>query len=201
MAERGGSGLNEMPLSARIALFIMTVAGILYLGGSAGRAIIGNDLVEVNTLQFRNDLSFDAEKEIYNLLAQTSLMIVTSYFVALFSLVFFLYKTKINLKENPNALMAIILFGIFVPVELFTSYWDVKFFFTYVDLQFQLFIGADPGPIRDELRKLFVKRVSGIGGLSVIALFSYYSAIAAVVIRPIHEKRVPGEENNGKNKN
>jgi|YelNatPaOPRAMG01_1025707.scaffolds.fasta_scaffold01570_3 hypothetical protein len=201
MSEHAISNLDETPLSARIALFIMTVAGILYLGGSAGRAIIGNDLVEVNTLQFRNDLSFDAEKEIYNLLAQTSLMVVASYFVALFSLLFFLYKSKLDLKENPNALMAIILFAIFIPVELFTSYWDIKFFFTYVDLQFQLFIGADPGPIRDELRRLFVKRVSGIGGLSVIALLSYYSAIGAVIIRPIHGKRNPAEENNGKNKN
>ncbi|MGC8653984.1 MAG: hypothetical protein ACP5US_08360 [Candidatus Kryptoniota bacterium] len=201
MSEHSRLTLDEMPLGARIALFIMIIGGILYLGGSAGRAIIGNDLVEVNTLQFRNDLSFDAEKEIYNLLAQTSLMVVASYFVTLFSLLFFLYKTKLNLRENPNALMAVILFALFIPVEIFTSYLDMKFFFAYVDLQFQLFIGADPGPIRDELRRLFVKRVSGIGGLSVIALLSYYSAIGALVIRPIREKRNFNEENNGENKN
>ncbi len=172
-----------------MALFIMIVGGILYLGGSAARAIIGNDLVEIGTLKFRRDIPFDAEKEIYNLLAQTSLLIVFGYFLALVGFITFLFKSRIRMKTHPNIMMAVILFAMFIPVEFYTSYLDLKFFVSFVDFQLQLFLGADPGPLRNEMRRLFVERVSGLGGLSVIAILSYYSAIGAIVFRPIKRKK------------
>ncbi len=186
-----------MTTGARVALFIMIVGGILYLGGSAARAIIGNDLVEIGTLRFRRDIPFDAEKEIYNLLAQTSLLIVFGYFLALVGFVTFLFKSRIRMKTHPNIMMAVILFSMFIPVEFYTSYLDLKFFVSFIDFQLQLFLGADPGPLRNEMRRLFVERVSGLGGLSVIAILSYYSAIGAIVFRPIKRKKTEeiSEEN------
>jgi hypothetical protein len=179
----------RLTTGARVALFIMIVGGILYLGGSAARAIIGNDLVEIGTLKFRRDIPFDAEKEIYNLLAQTSLLIVFGYFLALVGFITFLFKSRIRMKTHPNIMMAVILFAMFIPVEFYTSYLDLKFFVSFVDFQLQLFLGADPGPLRNEMRRLFVERVSGLGGLSVIAILSYYSAIGAIVFRPIKRKK------------
>lgn len=178
-----------MSTGARAALFVMIIGGILYLGGSAARAIIGNDLVEIGTLKFRQDIPFDAEKEIYNLLARTSLLIVFGYFLALVGFITFLFKAKIRMKKHPNVMMAVILFALFIPVEFYTSYLDLRFFVSFVDFQLQLFLGADPGPLRDEMRRLFVERVSGLGGLSVIAILSYYSAIGALVFRPIKAKK------------
>jgi hypothetical protein len=187
----------RMTTGARVALFIMIVGGILYLGGSAARAIIGNDLVEIGTLRFRRDIPFDAEKEIYNLLAQTSLLIVFGYFLALVGFVTFLFKSRIRMKTHPNIMMAVIMFSMFIPVEFYTSYLDLKFFVSFIDFQLQLFLGADPGPLRNEMRRLFVERVSGLGGLSVIAILSYYSAIGAIVFRPIKRKKTEeiSEEN------
>jgi hypothetical protein len=185
----GVFGRGEMKTGAKVALFIMIVGGIFYLGGSTARAIIGNDLVEIGTLKFRQDLPFDAEKEIYNLLARTSLLIVFGYLLALIGFVSFLFKSRLGMREHPNAFMAIILFSLFIPIEFYTSYLDLRFFFSYVDFQLQLFLGVDPGPLRDEMRRLFVERVSGLGGLSVIAILSYYSAIAALVFRPIRTKK------------
>ncbi len=175
---------------ARVALFVMVVGGIFYLGGSAARAVIGNDLVELGTLRFRQDIPFDAEKEIYNLLARTSLIIVFGYLLALIGFITFLSKSRLRMKDHPNVMIAVILFAMFIPVEVYTSYLDLRFFTSYVDFQLQLFLGADPGPLRDEMRHLFVERVSGLGGLSVIALLSYYSAIGALVFRPIKTKRI-----------
>ena len=180
----------RMTTGARVALFIMIVGGIFYLGGSAARAIIGNDLVELGTLKFRRDIPFDAEKEIYNLLARTSLLIVFGYLLALIGFISFLFKTRIRMKSHPNIMIAVILFAVFIPVEFYTSYLDLRFFVSFVDFQLQLFLGADPGPLRDEMRKLFVERVSGLGGLSVIAILSYYSAIGALVFRPIKPKKM-----------
>ncbi len=178
-------GRGQLKPGARIALFIVIVGGVFYLGGSAARGIIGNDLVEIGTLKFRQDIPFDAEKEIYNLLARTSLLIVFGYALALIGFLTFLTKSKLRMKNHPNAFMAIILFAMFIPIEFYTSYLDLRFFLSYVDFQLQLFLGADPGPLRDEMRKLFVERVSGLGGLSVIAILSYYSAIGVLVFRPI----------------
>ncbi len=181
---------EPLPTGARVALFIMVVGGIFYLGGSASRAIIGNDLVEFGTLKFRRDIPFDAEKEIYNLLARTSLLIVFGYVLALIGFVIFLFKSNMRMKEHPNVLMAVILFAIFIPVEIYMSYLDLKFFVSYVDFQLELFLGADPGPLRDEMRRIFVERVSGLGGLSVIAILSYYAGIGALIIQPIGKKRL-----------
>ncbi len=183
------SGEIRMTTGARVALFIMITGGIFYLGGSAARAIIGNDLVELGTLKFRQDIPFDSEKEIYNLLARTSLLIVLGYLLALIGFITFLSKSRIRMKEHPNIMMAVILFAVFIPVEFYTSYLDLRFFASFVDFQLQLFLGADPGPLRDEMRRLFVERVSGLGGLSVIAILSYYSAIGALVFRPIKLKK------------
>ncbi|MFZ1080795.1 MAG: hypothetical protein WAO19_02585 [Candidatus Kryptoniota bacterium] len=169
----------------RFALFTMVVGGIFYLGGSTARGIIENDLVEIGNLKFRQDIPFDAEKEIYNLLARISLLVVFGYLLAFIGFCVFIFKSKLKMKEHPNALMAVILFVIFIPIEFYTSYLDLKFFLSYVDFQLQLFLGSDPGPLRDEMRKLFVERVSGLGGLSVIALLSYYSAIGVLIFRPI----------------
>ncbi len=179
----------RMTRGARVALFIMITGGIFYLGGSAARAIIGNDLVELGTLRFRQDIPFDAEKEIYNLLARTSLLIVFGYALALIGFIAFLSKSKIRMKSHPNVMIAVLLFALFIPVEFYTSYLDLRFFASFVDFQLQLFLGADPGPLRDEMRRLFVERVSGLGGLSVIAILSYYSAIGALVFRPIKPKK------------
>ncbi|MGO9481343.1 MAG: hypothetical protein ACLP05_06150 [Candidatus Kryptoniota bacterium] len=183
----GHSGEADVQLSkgARWALFVIVVGGIFYLGGSTARGIIENDLVELGTLKFRQDIPFDAEKEVYNLLARISLLVVFGYFLAFMGFWIFIFKSKLKMKEHPNVLMAVILFVIFIPIELYTSYLDLKFFLAYVDFQLQLFLGSDPGPLRDEMRKLFVERVSGLGGLSVIALLSYYSAIGALIFRPI----------------
>jgi hypothetical protein len=194
-------GYGQMKTGARVALFIMVIGGIFYLGGSASRGIIGNDLVEIGTLKFRQDIPFDAEKEIYNLLARTSLLIVFGYVLALIGFTAFLFKAKLRMKDHPNAFMAVILFAIFIPIEFYTSYLDLRFFFSYVDFQLQLFLGADPGPLRDEMRKLFVERVSGLGGLSVIAILSYYSAIAVLVFRPIKSDKNQNKISEGKVEN
>ncbi len=192
-----GIGYESFSGGVKAALFIMIVGGIFYLGGTAARAIIGNNLVELGTLKFRQDIPFDAEKEIYDLLARTSLLTVFGYLMALTGFVIFLLKAHFKMKEHPNIMMATILFAMFIPIELYTSYLDLKFFVSYVDFQLQLFLGADPGPLRDEMRRLFVERVSGLGGLSVIGLLSYYSAIGALVFRPI--KRRKTKEISGKN--
>lgn len=185
-----GTGYEGLSRGVKTALFIMIVGGIFYLGGSAARGIIGNNLVELGTLKFRQDIPFDAEKEIYDLLARTSLLTIFGYFMALTGFLIFLLKSHLKMKEHPNVLMATILFAVFIPIELYTSYLDLKFFVSYVDFQLQLFLGADPGPLRDEMRKLFVERVSGLGGLSVIAYLSYYSAIGALVFRPIKPRKI-----------
>ncbi len=178
---------TEMQLSKGYlwGLFIMVVGAIFYLGGSTARGIIENDLVEIGTLKFRQDIPFDAEKEIYNLLARISLLVVFGYFLAFVGFWVFIVKSKLKMKAHPNILMAVILFVMFIPIELYTSYLDLNFFLSYVDFQLQLFLGSDPGPLRDEMRRLFVARVSGLGGLSVIALLSYYSAIVVLIFRPI----------------
>jgi hypothetical protein len=71
-------------------------------------------------------------------------------------------------------MIAAILFYAFVPVEVYTSVLDVRMWL------------LDAAGSNDlvEFRKLFIHRLAALSGVPMIALLSYYTAIALLIIRP-----------------
>lgn len=78
--------------------------------------------------------------------------------------------------------MSAILFFMFVPIELYTNYLDVKF---------MLLFQQGP-PNHDGLLKLFGERIGAFRGVPVIAVLCYYSIIPIAIFRPL--RKIKGED-------
>jgi hypothetical protein len=158
----------------RIALFVLIVGSIFWLGGVNIRAIIGNDLLKIGTLEFEEYVPPDAEREIFRLMSFSSLVIIAGYLVVLISSTVVLVTSPLKLKDHGWLLMSAILFYVFVPVELFTMYIDARM------IHAEFFTTAD----NHVFRELFISRVAALDGAPFIALLCYYTIIAIVIFRP-----------------
>ena len=164
--------------SNKIALTILLIASVFWLGGINIRALIGNELLNYDQFDFRTSIPPDRENTLFQMLSNASIVVVISYFVVLISAIWFIFTTKLKLKENGWILMCSILFFVFVPAEIYTG---------FLDIQFALLFLSNP-PNHDELLKIFGQRLGALSGVPVIALFCYYSIIPIAVFKPLKKK-------------
>lgn len=165
----------ELNKKAKISLFILVVASIFWLGAINVRFFIGNQLLNYDEFNFRTSIPPDEENQIFKMISDASLLIMISYPIVLVSAIFFIKNAKINLRENPWFLMCIILFFVFVPVELYTS---------YIDLKFMLLFNKRPAN-HDRLLEYFGERIGFLRGVPWIAVMSYYTIIWLSVFKPM----------------
>ncbi len=172
--------------SNKTALLILIIGAIFWLGAINIRALIGNELLNYDQFNFRTSIPPDRENTLFQLISNSSIVIASSYLVVLVSAVWFLATTNLKLKENGWLLMSCILFFVFVPVEIYTYYLDIKFVLLFY---------SNP-PNHDELLRIFGKRLGGLSGIPVIALFCYYTIIGLAIFRPLTKKpgTLPDEE-------
>lgn len=175
-----------MPLNkkSKIALFILLTGAIFWLGAINVRFFIGNQLLNYDEFNFRTSIPPDEENQIFKMISDSSLMIMAVYPVVFIAAIVFLRNCKINLRENPWLLMSAILFFVFVPVEIYTSYIDLKFIILF-----------DKRPANhDRLLELFGERIGFLRGVPWIAVMSYYTIIWLAVFKPLKKSIAEIEE-------
>lgn len=165
--------------TSKIALLVLVIAAIFWLGAVNIRFFIGNQLLNYDEFNFRTSIPPDEENQIFQAIANCSLTIMIFYPIALLAAIIFIKNCKIKLKENPWLLMSSILFFVFVPVELYTS---------YLDLKFVLLFNTRPEN-HDELLKLFGARIGFLKGVPWIAVLSYYTIIGITIFQPLKKSR------------
>ena len=173
-----------MNRQAKIWLALLVISAVVWLGAINIRALIGNDLLNYDEFSFRTSIPPDEENWIFRMLSHSSMVIMGAYTSTLICSIVFLVKAKISLKENPWLMMCMILFYVFVPVELYTSFLDIKFYMMYLD---------NP-PVHDGLLKIFGERIGFLKGVPWIALLSYYSIIVIAVMQPMKKSLAQLEE-------
>jgi ABC-type cobalamin transport system permease subunit len=166
------------PKVSNIALFLVVVGAIFWLGGTNLRVLMGGELLEPGTLNFRQGLTPDSERTIFDLLAKSSILTLISYLVVFVGGIVYLTTAKLSFKEDGWLLMSTILFYLFTPVEFYTGYLDLK----------SILLWLYSSPSITELHELFLKRVGALSGLPFIALLCYYTAIGVIVFRPFRKK-------------
>lgn len=172
------------PVVWRIALFVLVVSAIFWLGGTNARALIGNDMLKPGTVEFEEYLAPEAEREVFRLISVSSVVIMISYLVTLTSSILFLATSPYRLKEHGWLLMSAILFYVFVPVEVYTMILDGKMIYK------EFFTTADNAVFRE----LFVARVKALAGAPVIAVLCYYTVIGLAVFQPLKKRPSPSHE-------
>lgn len=169
---------------AKTSLFILIVFGIFWLGAIVVRFFIGNQLLNYDEFNFRTSIPPDEENQIFKMISDASLLIMIAYPIVLVSVIVFLKSCKLNLRENPWLLMCAVLFFVFVPVELYTS---------FLDLKFVLLFNKRPAN-HDRLLELFGERIGFLRGVPWIAVMSYFTIVWLAVFQPLKKSSAELEE-------
>jgi hypothetical protein len=164
--------------SNKIALLLLILGSVFWLGAINIRALIGNELLNYDQFSFRIAIPPDRENALFQMMSNSSIVIVISYFVVFISALWFLKTTELKFKENGWLIMSTILFFIFSPVEIYTYYLDIKF---------ALLFHSNP-PNHDELLRIFGKRLGALAGVPIIALLCYYTIIGLAIFKPLTKK-------------
>jgi hypothetical protein len=164
----------------KLFLFLIIIGSIFWLGAINIRAMIGNEFFEKGTLVMRTDLSADFERALIQIYVHATIITLIGYFVVLISVICYLFLTRPKLKANGWLTASIILFAIFIPVEFYTGYLDIKYILLY-------FFYSGEGY---QFRELLFKRVTALSGLSAIAILCYYTIIGLLVWKPFKKEIV-----------
>ena len=160
---------------ARVSLFALIVSSIIWLGAVNVRAVIGNELLNFGTLQFKTSLDAELEREIFRLISLSSVIVIGGYLGTFARAILFVRTTALSFKQNGWLMMSAILFFIFSPVEFYTLFLDWRM----ISLDFF------SNPSLTDLRILFIHRLAALAGVPMIAILSYYTIIGLVVWRPM----------------
>jgi hypothetical protein len=175
----------------RTAIMLLVFAGALWLGGTVYRAIIAFELFISGTLEFDPMILPPQEQTLYQLIFATSLVVLISYTITLISAVVVLWRSPLRIKEHGWLLMASLLVFIFIPVEIFTAYLDIHFFWLW-DWTKEAMAAQGPQAFMDvqtELRKTISHRIGALSGLPVMAALCYITAALVVIWQPMRRKR------------
>lgn len=160
-----------------ISLTIILLAVIVWLGGSNVRAMVGFDLLQMGTLDFKPNIHPYVERAVFSLIAQSSLIVNIAYAVLWVAGIIYLKATELRMKEHGWLMIAAILFYLFTPVEIYLMVLDTKMWL--LD-----HVGSND---LVEFRKLFIHRLAALSGVPLIALLCYYTGIIVVVLRPFRQ--------------
>jgi hypothetical protein len=159
----------------KVSLFLAVLGGVTWLGGVNVRAAAGFSLLQFGTLEFRPNIDPHVERAVFSLVAQSSMILNVAYVVLVAASVVYLRTAGWETKKEGWLMIAAILFYAFVPVEIYTLILDVRLWM----------LDASGSNDLVEFRKLFIHRLAALSGVPMIALLSYYTAIALVIFRPL----------------
>lgn len=177
----------------RASIMFVVFAGALWLGGTVYRALIAYELFIPGTLEFDPAVQPAQEQTIYQLIFASSMMVLIAYSITLIALITVLWRIPLRVKENGWLLMAALLVFIFIPVEIFTGYLDIHFFWLW-DWTKDAMEAQGPQAFLDvqtELRKTISHRIGALAGLPVMAALCYVTAALVVIWQPMRKRRGP----------
>ncbi len=177
--------------TAKIALLVVALASATWLGGSTIRAIVGFDLLQVGTLDFKPNIHPYVERAIFGLIAQSSAVVDVAYIVLWLSGIVYLRSTHLRLREEGWLMMTAIFFYMFTPVEIYTMVLDTRMWMMEISGSNDLV----------EFRTLFIHRLGALSGVPMIASLCYYTSVGLIVFRPFQRRASgisgPGDQPGG----
>ncbi len=164
----------------RLALVVLLMATIVWFGASIMRIMLWSELLKPGTLQFEDYIAPEAEREIYRLLSMASAYAIGGYVIVIMSSVVVLATSPLRPKDHGWLMLSAILLFLFVPVEVYTAYLDLK----------MIYMEFYTAEARASFRELFLARVGALAGTPFIAQLCYITIIVVVVFQPFR-KRFP----------
>lgn len=166
----------------RLALFLVAVAGIIWLGGTIVRAAIGFDLFIPGTLTFKPDMPPDAQAQTLRLFARTSFYTLMSYGILLVVGVFLWLSHRHLWRERGGLFIGGVLVLLYVPIEVWQGYYDILL------VQATQYAVYTDFPL-ETTKQLLTKRITILGGAGpFLSMLGYLSAVFFLIVQPIRKK-------------
>jgi hypothetical protein len=179
----------------RFCLVMLTLGVIFWLGGSFVRAIIAHEFYIPGTVEYDTSLTLDEEFMLFSLIGSATLTVLISYAVVLTFAISAFVGFPYRRKDHGWLIMASVLFFLFVPVEIFTAYLDLKYLVLW-DTSLEKFSALDVESIlryKTDMKELLSHRVSALSGVPIIAMLCYYTAVVMVIWQPMKRIRTAEE--------
>ena len=171
---------TQRSAAEKFALFFLILGTIAWLGGINIRGVLSNHLLVMGTLESEPNLNPIVEREVFRLINYSSIVTILGYTTVFIAGIVFLRSTRFTMKENGWLMMSALLFYIFSPAELYTSFLDGRM------VSLELWGNVEIAT----LRELLIKRIAALKGLPYIALLCYYTIIGLVIWQPLKKKTV-----------
>lgn len=170
--------------TAGSALLVVTIGAITWLGGINVRAAVGFSLLQFGTLEFKPNIQPNIERAVFSLVAQSSMILNVAYVALLVASMVYLRSARWDFRKEGWLMTSAILVFAFIPVEIYTMVLDVRMWM------------LDAAGSNDlvEFRKLFIHRLAALSGVPMIALLSYYTAIALIIFKPLRKQPTSGPQ-------
>ncbi len=169
-------------LAWRLALVVVILGGVVWIGALHVRALIGNELLDFGTLTVNTTLPPAVERMLYRLFAGTGILMISGYTAVLIAGAVFLVRSPYALRQHGWLMMSAILLYLFVPVEGYVMVLDIRM------ILMEISGSADPAV----LRELFQARVGALAGAPLVALLCYYTIVVLAVFQPLRFIRTSG---------
>ena len=179
---RSVSPSRQPGLAWRLALVVIILGGMVWIGALHVRALIGNELLDIGTLTVNTTLPLPAERMLYRLFAGAGILMISGYAAVLIAGAVFLAGSPYRLRQHGWLMMCAILLYLFVPVEVYAMILDVRMILA------EFSGGADPAV----LRELFQARIGALAGAPFVALLCYYTIVVLAVFQPLRLIRTSG---------
>jgi len=161
----------------RLAMTVLLMATIVWFGASIMRVMLWSELLKPGTLQFEDYIAPEAEREIYRLLSMASAYAIGGYVLVIMAAAVVLATSPLRLREHGWLMMSAVLLYLFVPVEAYTAYLDLK----------MIYLEFYTAEARAAFRELCLARVGALAGVPFIAQLCYITILVVVVFQPFRK--------------
>jgi hypothetical protein len=163
----------------RLAVFLVVLSGIVWLGGMVVRGAIGFDLFVPGTLTFKAEMPPDAQAQTLRLFARTSFYTLVSYSLMLVVGIFLWLLNKDRWRERGGLFIGGMLIVLYVPIELWQGYYDVLL------VQATQYAAYADFPL-ETAKQLLIKRIRILGGVGpFLSFLGYLTAVFFLIIQPM----------------
>ena len=161
----------------KIFISAFLISAFIWCGLMIARFIVGNDLLIPRKFEIISTLNFETELSYYKILSKLIYWDIICYcLMLLFSFCILIIKKTVT-KENPYLTTAIILFFIFVPIEIYL---------TKIDYDFLWLVWKNSSNL-NEYRYLFLERISFMSGVTFLMILCYITIIPILIYRPFNK--------------
>lgn len=167
--------MNNLTKSSKLFLFISLSALALWLGGYLVRQLVMYQFFEPDGLSLRIIYNLSNIPAVLVTISPILVFNIISFTIFLISFIFFLFISKVKLKNEGWLFISLIIISITAPFEIFLLFKD------YDIISGILWLNSQP----DIIVELIKQRMIVFSSFSLIEIFSYLSIIFLFIFKPL----------------